>query len=178
MRFCFFSFSVLNPSLCSYSDAHNAGPAQCSLKATDIVIQVWRESYSTVLVLLKKCVFCYVTSCGLPEFNRYFGKNVPTPSSGLMRKPRKLRAENRALHAAKFLLITCLTYCLTLKMEAVWSSETSVILYWNTRRHISGDGTLHSHHREDLKFNAIFLWAKSFPLQWLHRNSKHNELTP
>jgi hypothetical protein len=118
-----------------------------------------------------------MTPCGLVEVNRRFRKNVLPPSSGLMRKSRKQQAENRALHAAEFLLIICLTCCLTLKTDAVRSSETSVISYWSTRRHISGVGTLHSQHREDIKFNAVLLWIKSFLLQWLHRNSKHNELT-
>jgi hypothetical protein len=33
---------------------------------------------------------------------------------------------NRAVHAACFLLVTCLAYSLTLKMEAVTSSEMLV----------------------------------------------------
>jgi hypothetical protein len=40
--------------------------------------------------------------------------------------------------------------CSTVKMEAIRSSETSVHTR-STRRHIPGDGILHSHRRENLK---------------------------
>jgi hypothetical protein len=40
---------------------------------------------------------------------------------------------------------------LTLKMEAIYSSETSVDTQQTTRRYISEDGTLHNHRRENLK---------------------------
>jgi hypothetical protein len=39
----------------------------------------------------------------------------------------------------------------TLKMEAIRSSETSVQSTRSTRRHISEDGILHSHRRENFK---------------------------
>jgi hypothetical protein len=39
----------------------------------------------------------------------------------------------------------------TLKMEAIFSSETSVDSQWTTWRYIPDGGTLHSHHCENLK---------------------------
>jgi hypothetical protein len=42
-------------------------------------------------------------------------------------------------------MVSCLTDTFTLKMEAVFASETSVNIYQTTRRHIPEDSTLHSH---------------------------------
>jgi hypothetical protein len=40
----------------------------------------------------------------------------------------------------------------TLKMEAIFSSETSVDFQRTTRRYIPEDGTLHNHRCENLNF--------------------------
>jgi hypothetical protein len=60
--------------------------------------------------------------------------------------------------AACFMIISCLAYSSTLKMEAVCSSETSVDLHWTTRRYIPKDTTLHKHRCENLEAykNAYF----------------------
>jgi hypothetical protein len=61
------------------------------------------------------------------------------------------------------LLIACLAYCSTLKMESVFSSETSLNFYRTTRRHVPWDGTLHSYRCESLISNItltlLFLFA-------------------
>jgi hypothetical protein len=44
----------------------------------------------------------------------------------------------------------------TLKMEVIHSSET-LIYTRSTRRHIPEDGILHSHRRENLKSDTIYL---------------------
>jgi hypothetical protein len=44
--------------------------------------------------------------------------------------------------SAGYLLVSCLAYTSTLKMEAVRSSETSVDFQWTTRRYIPEDRTL------------------------------------
>jgi hypothetical protein len=49
----------------------------------------------------------------------------------------------------------------TLKMEAIRSSETSVQFTKSTRPHISEDGILHSHHRENLKFYIKSLFFRN-----------------
>jgi hypothetical protein len=45
-------------------------------------------------------------------------------------------------HFACFLLVTCFAYISTLKMEAVWASETSVNFDQATWHHIPGDSVL------------------------------------
>jgi hypothetical protein len=51
--------------------------------------------------------------------------------------------QSKALVAACFLLTTHFAYALTLKMEAVCSSETSVNFYWATQHYIPVDSTFH-----------------------------------
>jgi hypothetical protein len=52
-----------------------------------------------------------------------------------------------------FMLVSCSAYCLTLKMEAVCSSETSVDFHWIAQCYIPEDRTLDSHCCETLKSN-------------------------
>jgi hypothetical protein len=56
--------------------------------------------------------------------------------------------------AAYFMLVSCLAYYSTLKMEAICSSETYVDLNRTTRRFILDDRTLISRRSENLKSNA------------------------
>jgi hypothetical protein len=63
------------------------------------------------------------------------------------------------LFATCFILVSCLTYYSTMKMEDKCSSETSVDFQWTTRRYIPVDRTLHhqevilGHH---IKYNSMF----------------------
>jgi hypothetical protein len=52
----------------------------------------------------------------------------------------------------------------TLKMEAIYSSETSVPSQQSTRRHIPEDDTLHNHRCENLK--SYITWSTGF-LHWV-----------
>jgi hypothetical protein len=64
--------------------------------------------------------------------------------------------EQNFLRVARcFLLVTCLAYSSTLKMEAVRSFKTSAYFYETTRRHIPEDCTLHR--CEDLKSQILLL---------------------
>jgi hypothetical protein len=67
------------------------------------------------------------------------------PSSGSKIKPsKKLQAE----HTACVLLVSCLAYSVTLKMEAICSSET---LDFSKLHLVTTQKFLHSHHCENLK---------------------------
>jgi hypothetical protein len=57
--------------------------------------------------------------------------------------------------ASTFLLVSCLDYFYTLKMEAVYSSETSMSLNWTTRPHIPKGSTLFSHRYENFKSEVV-----------------------
>jgi hypothetical protein len=65
-----------------------------------------------------------------------------------------------ALFAPCFMLISCLAYPSTLKMEVTCSTETSVDFQRTTWRYIPEDRTLHNHRCENVKScknNPVFL---------------------
>jgi hypothetical protein len=49
------------------------------------------------------------------------------------------------------MLISCLAYSSTLKMEGTYSSKTPVAFQQNTRRHIVEERSLHDHRCENLQ---------------------------
>jgi hypothetical protein len=54
------------------------------------------------------------------------------------------------------MMVSCPAYFLTLKIEAIFSSETSIDAERTTQRCIPEDGTLHNHRCENLKsYNFI-----------------------
>jgi hypothetical protein len=59
---------------------------------------------------------------------------------------------------------------LTLKIEAICSSETSVDTQRTTRRYIPEDGTLHNHRCENLK--SIYLFSRLCQLYFLQCSEK------
>jgi hypothetical protein len=56
-----------------------------------------------------------------------------------------------------FLMADCLACSSILRMEAVYSSETFINFYQITRRHIPDESKLHSHWRENQKFNTVHI---------------------
>jgi hypothetical protein len=62
-----------------------------------------------------------------------------------------LKKSPRALLAACFMRVFCLTCSSTLNMEVTCSSEMSVDFQWVTWCYIPEDITLHNHHCENLK---------------------------
>jgi hypothetical protein len=60
------------------------------------------------------------------ESHLAFWRNISHPSSGSKSKPSK----KPALLASCFTLFSCLAYSLTLKVEVIWSSETSDDFQW------------------------------------------------
>jgi hypothetical protein len=71
-----------------------------------------------------------------------------------------------------FMLVSCLPYSLTSKMEAAFSSETSVDFQQITWRYTPDDRTLHNHCCENLK-SCIFLLSicKWFFTSWIKNSN-------
>jgi hypothetical protein len=99
---------------------------------------------------LKSTVFWDITPCCPLKVNRRFGGTYCLNLQG--------RAE-----LCCFTLVSSSANSSTLKMEAIWSFETSADFQRTTRRYIPEDGTLHNHRCENLKcyitfnlFNTIF----------------------
>jgi hypothetical protein len=70
--------------------------------------------------------------------------------AGLGKNIRVCWAGNRCVKERGQVCEFCSAF-LTLKMEAICSSETSVDFQWSTCRYISEDRTLHNHRCENLK---------------------------
>jgi hypothetical protein len=66
------------------------------------------------------------------------------------------RLESPPIQELTISLCTC-SHLFTLKMEAIRSSETSVLIR-ATRRHLPEDDNHHSHRRGNLKSNIIFVY--------------------
>jgi hypothetical protein len=91
---------------------------------------------------LKRSALCDVTPRSLLKINQSFGGAC--------------RLHLRGLLATCFMLVSCLAYSSTLKMEARCFSETSVDFQRTTRRYIPEDRTLHNHRCENLRaYNEI-----------------------
>jgi hypothetical protein len=61
-----------------------------------------------------------------------------------------------------FKLVSCSAYFFTLKMEAIYSSETSVDSQRPSRRYIPKYGTIHNHLFENLKSYKVNVVYKLF----------------
>jgi hypothetical protein len=77
------------------------------------------------------------------------------PSSGMLRRVALIRNDVSDEHIASIIIVTRIgesgtTVLVTLIMEAIRSSETSVLTR-GTRRNIPEDGILHSQRRENLE---------------------------
>jgi hypothetical protein len=89
--------------------------------------------------LLKGTIFWDITPCSPLNVNRRFGETY------------HLHLQGRRLLDTCFYAGSCLVYSSTLKMEALFSSETSIDIERTTRRYIPEDSTLHNHRCENLK---------------------------
>jgi hypothetical protein len=96
---------------------------------------------------------CNTVTRYVSKLNRW---NVLPPSSESKGKPRKQQV-------ASHLIITCLAYSTTLKMEAVSSAETSIKVYQTTWLHIPENSALPSHRRGILKYNRVNYGSISVP---------------
>jgi hypothetical protein len=105
----------------------------------------WKEA------TLKRINFWDVTPCSPVDDHRCFGGThcLHLHFQELSQAINKEETCNKALLSACFLLLDFLTASFTLKMEAVRSFESSVILYSITRRHVSYDSNVHSYRWEN-----------------------------
>jgi hypothetical protein len=71
--------------------------------------------------------------------------------------PPFLRSKNKPMkNPVCFMLVPCLAYFSNLNMEVIRSTEISIIFNWTTRGYTPEDRTLHSHRRENLRFNCSY----------------------
>jgi hypothetical protein len=124
-----------------------------------VSIKCWKQN------LIKSTIFWDITPCSPLNVNRRFGgtyrlhlqgrrilsygrasRNWVTFPSCFLYNPKFLLADCSACH-----LVSCLSYSLTLKMEQLCSSETSVDIQGTTWRYTPEDGTLHNRRCENPK---------------------------
>jgi hypothetical protein len=82
---------------------------------------------------MKSSVFWDIMPCS-PVSQPTFRRNISLPPSGSKSKSRC---------CAFFRRVSCLAYSSTLKMEAMFSSETLVDFHRTERRHVSENSTIH-----------------------------------
>jgi hypothetical protein len=94
-----------------------------------------------IALVMKSTIFWDITLCSPLNLNQRFEGIYCLHLHGR----RISRARNLSLLCLPlaFTLVTCSIYSSTLKMEAIYFSETSVDIQRTTRRYIPEDGTLH-----------------------------------
>jgi hypothetical protein len=96
----------------------------------------------------------------------------------------RLHLQREALLAICFVLVFCLVYSSTLKIEVTYSSETSVYFQRATRPYIPEDRPIHNHRGENLKsytipyFSTLIMEVKCFSQTSVdfNRNKKRTKL--
>jgi hypothetical protein len=118
--------------------------------------------------------------------NRRFGGTCHLHLQGRSLSQERNQRTESSLVAASFMLISCLAYSSTLKMEATRSSETLTGSQWTTRHYISGDRTLQKNkeayeitllsvYRLDPIFNEI---RYVYLVTWVHLNGVLHKSLP
>jgi hypothetical protein len=109
-------------------------------------------------VLVYRAVIWDITPCSPLKINLCFGETYR-----LRRQCRRI-SQTRYLHEAGnklapcIMLVSCLAYSSTLKMEATCSSEMSGDVQWTTWRHVPEDSRcLHNHRCDNLKSCIVLL---------------------
>jgi hypothetical protein len=90
-------------------------------------------------MIMQGTVFCNVVLCSLVGVC-WHSRGMHYPH---ILGQRVTQARNQAILAASFLFVTCLAYFLTVKMEAMCSTETLVNYKWTKWHHIPENCTLH-----------------------------------
>jgi hypothetical protein len=98
------------------------------------------------------CIFWDTATCSPMKVNRRFGGTCRLFSVEKKAKQEtKHESGSNENSGDTFMLVTCLANSLTVKMYAIYSSETSVYYQRTTRRCIPEDRTLNNHRCENLK---------------------------
>jgi hypothetical protein len=116
--------------------------------------EAWTEQACKSCELLKSSVFWDIMPCSLLKVNYILEENV----TFIFRI---------CLLAACFMLIACLAYSSTLKMEATCSSKTLVDSQWTTWHYIPEDRTLHNHPVRTSSPTAALLLHQSSCQSWI-----------
>jgi hypothetical protein len=102
-------------------------------------------------VQLKSIIFLDITPCSPLKLNKSFGRTYH-----LHLQDRRLnRAKYQLFLLPAFTLVSCSAYSSTLKMELIFSSETSVDFQRTTRHYIPENNTLYNHCCEHLKSYTV-----------------------
>jgi hypothetical protein len=125
----------------SISQSHR--PSPCT---SELLLQVTAVDFNATDYQMKSTI-CDITPCSLLSLNRSFGGTYRLHRQG---RKNKLSKKPEFFPPA-ITLVSCSVYFWTLKMEAIYSSETSVDTERTTRYYIPEDATLHNHRCENLK---------------------------
>jgi hypothetical protein len=100
---------------------------------------------------IKSSIFRDITPCSPLKVNRCFGVTCRLHLQGRSRWHIPPKCRLAALLTTWFRAGFCVAYSSTLKMEATYSSETSVDFQRTIRRYITEDRTVHNHRCDNLK---------------------------
>jgi hypothetical protein len=98
---------------------------------------------------MKRSIFWDITLCSPLKVNRCFGGTCRLQLQG--RRISPARNQRKSRWQAELTLVSCSAYSSTLKMEAMFSSKTSVNFQRTTQRYIPEDSALYNHRCENLK---------------------------
>jgi hypothetical protein len=105
---------------------------------------MWAQKH---IYILKSTIFFDITPYSPLKVNRRFGGTYRLH----LQSRRISRAKNQREIRCQAELASCSAYSSTMKMEAIFSSETSGDFQRTTRRYIPEDRALHNHRCENLK---------------------------
>jgi hypothetical protein len=110
-------------------------------------------------------IFWDIIMCTLPKVSWHVERTCCLHRQGWRIREARNRHEggsSQTLLPVCFMLVSCLAYSSTLKMEVTHCSETMVDFHWTTQHNTLEDRTLHNHHCENLKsyvclYSCIFI---------------------
>jgi hypothetical protein len=128
----------------SPKECHSVDMNLYNFKEANYILIVGFEVHTAVV--MKSSVLWDETPCGPLKGNQCFRGICLLHLQGRRISQAKNRLEagskQNVLFATCFTLLSCMAYSLTLKMEEICSSETSVDFQWTTQRYIPEGRTL------------------------------------